>query len=382
MGRKKIALLVGTRPEAIKMIPIVKALKKFPQWFETLFIFTGQHKEHVDQIMDHFGLVPNIQLNLMSHGQTLGRFSSRAIEQLDRVFDEEKPDFLMVHGDTQTSVCGSLCAYFHKIPTGHVEAGLRSYNKYSPWPEENNRKINDVLADIMFAPTESNKNNLLREGYNASQIHVTGQTAIDLALSTRENDYRFRCDLLNQLDFQHKKIITCTMHRRENIGPPMERIFQAIRNVALSNEDIKIIYPVHLNPAVQQLAVEMLSNQNRIHLLKPLHYPDMINLLAKSTLVISDSGGIQEEATTFQIPLILARDTTERPEAIQANIVTVAGTETSKITELVAYQLQITKNSLGDIKNPFGDGKASERIAMITANYFGYTKDQLEEFKS
>ncbi|GAA3413345.1 non-hydrolyzing UDP-N-acetylglucosamine 2-epimerase [Paenibacillus hodogayensis] len=381
-ARKKIMVIYGTRPEATKMNPVVQELNKHPQWFETKVIVTGQHRQQLDQALAHSGIQPDVDLNLMKENQTLAYLTSAAISGLDQVIREEKPDFILVHGDTQTAMCGGMVAFFHKIPTGHIEAGLRSHNKYSPWLEEANRKIIDVVSDFLFAPTSTSKENLLREGYNDQDIYITGQTAIDAAIMTTRSDYRFSETRLNRLVKQKRKIITMTAHRKENYGEPMRRMFRAIRRIADENPDVSVIYPMHLSPIVRETASQLLSGHERIHLLEPLSYPDMIHLLSRSFLVLSDSGGLQEETPVFRVPLVLMRDTTERPEAVAANTAYLAGTEEESIYGVTTRLLtdKTFYNSMSNAMNPFGDGLASKRIVQIIARYFGFVSELPKPF--
>lgn len=380
---KKVMVIIGTRPEATKMGPVIRELKSHPEWFETRVVATGQHREQLDQALAHFGIRPDVDLNLMQENQTLAYLTSAAITALDRVVSEERPDFILVHGDTQTAVSGGLAAFFHKIPTGHVEAGLRSYDKTSPWPEEINRKIVDVVSDYLFAPTPVCKDNLLREGFRENQIHVTGQTAVDAAAMTIRPDYRFKDDRLNRLLRQKGRTITVTAHRKENYGLPMKRMFRAIRRVADEHPDVNVIYPVHRSPVVREAAHKMLGGHKRIHLLDPIDYPDMIHLMRHSYLVLSDSGGLQEETAVLRKPLVLMRDTTERPEAVAANAVYPAGTEESGIYGITSRLLEDESfyNTMSSGGNPFGDGRASGRIVRIIAHHFGFESALPEPFR-
>lgn len=280
-------------------------------------------------------------------------------------------------------MCGGLAAFFHKIPVGHVEAGLRSHSKYSPWPEEVNRRIVDVVADLLFAPTSIGKNNLTREGYNVEDIFVTGQTGVDAAILTNKDDYKFHEARLNDLIQHQGRIITVTAHRRENYGSPMQQMFSAIRRVADEHPDVSVIYPVHLSPSVRDAAFTMLSGHDRIHLLDTIDYPDMINLLSRSYLILSDSGGIQEETPVFKKPLVLMRDTTERPEAVTANAVNLAGTEEESIYNITTKLLNDVNlyNGMANAGNPFGDGQASKRIVQIIAHHFGFISHLPNEFE-
>ncbi|MFD0716942.1 non-hydrolyzing UDP-N-acetylglucosamine 2-epimerase [Paenibacillus sp. GCM10027626] len=382
--RKKIMLIFGTRPEATKICPVVQELKKYPDWFETKVIVTGQHKEQLQQALSNFNIQPDVDLTLMKENQTLAYLTSAAITGLDKIISEERPDLILVHGDTQTAVSGGMTAFFHKIPIGHIEAGLRSQNKYSPWPEEINRKIVDVVSDFLFAPTSISKENLIREGYNETNIYVTGQTAVDAAILTKKSNYNFKDDTINRL-IEHKgRIITVTAHRKENYGSPMVGMFNAIRRVVEENPDISIIYPVHLSPVVREIANKILTGHDRIHLIDPIEYPDMINLMARSFLILSDSGGLQEEAPVFKKPLVLMRETTERPEAITANAVCLSGTDEEMIHTITTKLLTDPNyyKAMSHADNPFGDGQASKRIVQIIAYYFGFVPDLPKEFNA
>lgn len=383
MNKKKIMVVFGTRPEATKMCPVIHELGKYPEWFETKVVVTGQHREQLYQALSHFKIKPDVDLTLMKENQSLASFTSAAVTGLDSVISEEKPDLILIHGDTQTALCGGLVAFFHKIPVGHVEAGLRSHHKYSPWPEEVNRRIVDVVTDLLFAPTSVGKDNLIKEGYNSEHIFITGQTAVDAAIYTNKPDYEFNETKLNSLIQHEGKIITVTAHRRENYGLPMEKMFAAIRRIADEHPDVSVIYPVHLSPTVREIAFKKLSGHDRIHLLDPIEYPDMINLISRSHLILSDSGGLQEETPVFKKPLVLMRDTTERPEAVTANAVYLAGTEESSIYDITARLLNDSSlyNSMANAGNPFGDGQASRRIVEILAHHFGFIANLPGEFE-
>jgi len=383
MNKKKIMVIFGTRPEATKMCPVVQELKKYPEWFETKVVVTGQHREQLHQSLSHFDIIPDVDLALMKDKQTLASFTSSAISGLDHIVAEDRPDLILIHGDTQTALCGGLVAFFNKIPIGHIEAGLRSHNKYSPWPEEANRQIVDVVTDLLFAPTVIGKENLLREGYRSDHIFITGQTAVDAAIHTNKAHYIFKENRLNSLIQHQGKIVTLTAHRRENYGQPMKNMFKAIRRLVDEQSDVSVIYPVHLSPTVRELAFDMLSGHERIHLLDPLDYQDMINLLSRSYLILSDSGGLQEETTVFNKPLVLMRDTTERPEAIAVNAVYLAGTEESSIYEITTRLLVDSEfyNKMTTASCPFGDGQASRRIVSILAHFFGFVSVLPVEFK-
>lgn len=380
--RRKILVIFGTRPEAIKMCPVVQALGRYPEWFDVRVAVTGQHREQLDQVLRHFRVTPDYDLNIMQHRQTLAYIVTAALEGLDRVIREVAPDLVLVHGDTHTTMVGSLAAFYHKVPVGHVEAGLRTYNKYSPFPEEINRRIADVVADHLFAPTPLNRANLLREGVDPRAIYVTGQTGVDATLATYRPDYRFEEPRLNEVDFRRYRVIAVTAHRRENWGEPMRRMFTAMRRLVEDHPDTLLIYPVHLSPAVREVALPILSGHSRVLLLDPISYPDMINLMARSYLILSDSGGLQEEAPVFGKPLVLMRDTTERPEAVEAGVVVLAGTETESVYAAAHRLLSDPEayRQMAQARNPFGDGRASERIAGYLAHLWGFAPARPEEF--
>jgi UDP-N-acetylglucosamine 2-epimerase (non-hydrolysing) len=375
--------IFGTRPEAIKMSPVIKELKKYPEWFNVKVVVTGQHKEQLFQALNYFNIQPDINLNLMVENQTLSSFTSLAIKELDTIIDKIRPDLILVHGDTQTSLCGALIAFLHRVPVGHVEAGLRSYNKYSPWPEEMNRKMIDIVTDLLFTPTMNNRGNLLKEGFEPEKIFVTGQTAIDAAILTHQKHYQFENPMLNQLEYGRKKVITVTIHRRENYGVPIRNIFSALRMIVDNHQDVIIVFPVHPNPNVREFTYETFLGHQRVILLDPIEYPDMINLLARSYLIISDSGGIQEEASLFQKPLVITRDTTERPEAIETGTGYLSGTDQKRIYNitkgLLARSDTLNKTN-NNYLNPFGDGCASKRIVSVIAYYFNIRSELPVEF--
>lgn len=376
---KKIMVIFGTRPEATKMCPLVLELKKYPEWYNVMLVVTGQHREQLYQAMENFNLKPDADLSIMKKSQTLAYITTSAINGLDKLMEDEKPDLVLVHGDTQTSFCGALTAFYHKIPVGHVEAGLRSFKKYSPYPEEVNRRLVDVVADLLFAPTQYSRENLLKEGYKDEQIYVTGQTAVDAALMGYKKDYKFNAEKLNEIDFNSKRVVMVTAHRRENYGQPMKQMFKAIRRIAEENKDALIVYPVHLSPVVRETANEILSGHERILLLDPIEFNDSVNLQARAHIILSDSGGLQEESVVFHKPMVLMRDTSERQEAIKTGAVYLAGTEEKSIYDIATKLLNDKEfyRKMAEAKNPFGDGRASERITNILAYHFGFTSEMM-----
>lgn len=378
---KKVLFVFGTRPEAIKMGPVIKEMQKHPHWFTVKVAVTGQHREQLVQVLEDFQIIPDLNLDLMKENQSIHSFTVEAIKGLETVFLKEKPDLILVHGDTQTAFCAALSAFFQKIPIAHVEAGLRTKNKYSPFPEEINRRLVDTMSDLYFAPTNTNKQNLVKEGIEEASIFVTGQTAIDAALMTFRKDYRFTVPAFQQLDFNKKQVAGVTLHRRENLGSAMNQVFQAIRELADENENVQFVYPVHLNPNVRKPAFAALSGHERILLCDPVSYPDMINLIGRARFLISDSGGLQEEATVFNKPLILTRDTTERPEAVGSRSITLTGTNKALIKEK-ALEILHSLPETGASASPFGDGLASKRIAEAAAVYLGLAQQLPEPFKA
>ena len=355
----KVMTVFGTRPETIKMSPLVKELKTRSE-IETIVCVSAQHREMLDQALDAFHITPDYDMDIMQSGQTLSDITSRVLYGIEDILKKEKPDIVLVHGDTTTSFASALAAFYQQIRIGHVEAGLRTYDKYSPFPEEINREFIGLVADMNFAPTERSKQNLINEGKDPKTITVTGNTAIDALLTTVQEDYNN--DLLDWA--KGSRIVLLTAHRRENLGEPMRQMFRAIKRVMQKHKDVKIIYPVHLNPIVQQTAKEILGDSDRIKLIEPLDVIDFHNLINRSYLILTDSGGIQEEAPSLGKPVIVLRDTTERPEGIEAGTLKLAGTEEDTIFELTD-QLLSDENEykkMSKASNPYGDGFASKRI--------------------
>lgn len=355
----KVMTVFGTRPETIKMAPLVKELKKRDE-IETIVCVTAQHRQMLDQVLNAFQIVPDYDLDIMKQGQTLSDITTRVLQGLENVIKEVKPDIILVHGDTTTTFAGALAAFYNQVAIGHVEAGLRTYNKYSPFPEEANRQFVGVVSDMNFAPTEQSKENLLKEGKNPESIIVTGNTAIDALQTTVRDDYEH--EIIDWVG--EARMIMLTAHRRENLGEPMRNMFRAIRRIIEKYEDIKVVYPVHLNPIVVQTAEEIFGDCDRVKLIKPLEVLDFHNLLNKSYLILTDSGGIQEEAPSLGKPVIVLRDTTERPEGIAAGTLKLAGTNEEVIYQLIDELLsdKAEYERMSRASNPYGDGKASERI--------------------
>lgn len=359
MMKIKVMTVFGTRPETIKMAPLVKELKKREE-IETIVCVTAQHRQMLDQVLHAFQIVPDYDLDIMKQGQTLSDITTRVLQGLESVIKEVKPDIILVHGDTTTTFAGALAAFYNQVAIGHVEAGLRTYNKYSPFPEEANRQFVGVISDMNFAPTEQSKENLLREGKNPDTIIVTGNTAIDALKTTVRDDYEH--EIIDWVG--ESRMIMLTAHRRENLGAPMKNMFRAIRRIIEKYEDIKVVYPVHLNPIVVQTAEEVFGDCDRVKLIKPLEVLDFHNLLNKSYLILTDSGGIQEEAPSLGKPVIVLRDTTERPEGIAAGTLKLAGTNEEVIYQLIDELLsdKAEYERMSKASNPYGDGLASKRI--------------------
>ena len=378
MGKLKIMVVFGTRPEAIKMAPLVLELQKQKEVIETITVVTAQHRQMLDQVLETFNIVPDYDLDIMGESQTLLDITSKILNQLDPVIKKEKPDMVLVHGDTTTTFAASLVAFYNQVRIGHVEAGLRTFDKYSPYPEEMNRQMTDDLADLYFAPTGESKANLLKVNHPESSIVVTGNTAIDALKLTVQEDYHH--EVLDQLD-PAKKVILVTMHRRENQGQPMRAVFGALREMVDQEPTIEVVYPVHLSPAVQEAANDLLGEHDRIHLIEPLDVLDFHNLASRSYFIMSDSGGVQEEAPSLGKPVLVLRDTTERPEGVKAGTLKLVGTDPavvkSTMTELLSNESLYLQ--MANARNPYGDGKASERIVQAIKHYFGQG-EAAEEF--
>ncbi|HOK42943.1 MAG TPA: UDP-N-acetylglucosamine 2-epimerase (non-hydrolyzing) [Thermoclostridium caenicola] len=381
MKRIKVMSVFGTRPEAVKMAPLVKALEANP-YMESSVCVTAQHREMLDQVLDIFGIRPDYDLNIMQDRQTLADITTRALEGLYDVFGKAAPDIVLVHGDTTTTFAAALAAYYLKIRVGHVEAGLRTHDKYFPYPEEMNRRLTGAIADLHFAPTVSNRENLIREGISPEKIYVTGNTVIDALSTTVSDGFVFGDPFLKGFSFDNKRVIAMTAHRRENIGRPFEEIFAAVRKIADDFTDVHIIYPVHLNPLVGEPARRILGDHPRIHLIKPVNVQEMHNLMARSYLVLTDSGGLQEEAPALGKPVLVLRNETERPEAVAAGTVRLAGTGYESVyrsvRELLDREELYTK--MARAVNPYGDGRASRRIVEALLHGFGITGERPADF--
>ena len=379
MKKVKVLSIFGTRPEAIKMAPLVKELEKDDR-IDSFVCVTAQHREMLDQVLDIFQIKPDFDLDIMKDRQTITSITTRSLEGLEGVMEELNPDIVLVHGDTSTTFAGALAAFYNKVKVGHVEAGLRTYDKYSPYPEEMNRVLTGNIADIHFAPTNNNKNNLLKENIKDG-IFITGNTVIDALDYTVDKDYKFKDEVLKEIDFTSKKHILLTAHRRENLGEPLENICRAVRRLVEENEDINVIYPMHLNPRVRETAREILGDLDRVDLIAPLDVLDMHNLMERSFMIMTDSGGIQEEAPSLGKPVLVLRSETERPEAVEFSTVRLIGTEEEDIykagTLLIRDKEEYKK--METAVNPYGDGKASKRIVDFLLYSFGFEKS-MEEF--
>ncbi|MFC4402864.1 non-hydrolyzing UDP-N-acetylglucosamine 2-epimerase [Gracilibacillus xinjiangensis] len=374
----KVMTIFGTRPEAIKMAPLVLELKKRPEQFQAIVTVTAQHREMLDQVLEIFDITPDHDLNIMKARQTLAQITTRALEGLDQVMQETKPDIVLVHGDTTTTFAASLAAYYNQIAVGHVEAGLRTWNKYSPYPEEMNRQLTGVMADLHFAPTTKSSQNLVNENKKQETIFITGNTAIDALSTTVSDDYTH--PVLDQVG--DKRLVLMTAHRRENLGQNMQQMFRAIKRLVDEHQDIHVVYPVHLNPVVQETANEILGNDPRISLIEPLAVVDFHNFASRAHLILTDSGGVQEEAPSLGVPVLVLRDTTERPEGIEAGTLKLAGTDEDNIFTLANELLsdEEAHRQMARASNPYGDGRASERIADAIRYFFNQTNEKPSSF--
>lgn len=380
VSKIKVMTVFGTRPEAIKMAPLVLALKERADEFEAVTVVTAQHRQMLDQVLEIFKIKPDYDLDVMKQRQTLSEITSNVLMNLDKVIATEKPDIVLVHGDTTTTFAASISAFYNQTAIGHVEAGLRTWDKYSPFPEEMNRQLTDVLSDLYFAPTSQSEANLLQENHPQKAIYITGNTAIDALKQTVQSDYNH--SILDVVDAD-KRMILVTMHRRENQGEPMKRVFKVMRQVVETHDDVEIVYPVHLNPVVQEAAQDILGNHPRIHLIDPLDVVDFHNLAARSFFIMSDSGGVQEEAPSLGKPVLVLRDTTERSEGVEAGTLKLVGTQPGQVHDAMVELLddQAVYEAMAHAKNPYGDGQASQRILDAIAYHFGQSKEKPEAFK-
>ena len=382
MKKLRLMTVFGTRPEAIKMCPLVLEMHKYPEYIEPIVAVTAQHREMLDQVLELFRIKPDYDLNIMASGQTLYDITTRALNGLKEVIEEAKPDRVLVHGDTTTTFAGALAAFYAQVPVGHVEAGLRTGNKYSPYPEEMNRKLTGSIADMHFAPTSTSKENLLKENVNPEAIMVTGNTVIDALQTTVKANYEFADAEFNKIFARGNRLILMTTHRRENLGEPMRNVYKALRKVLETHADVEAIFPVHKNPKVREIVQEELGGLERVHLIEPMDYEPFANLMGKVDIVLTDSGGIQEEAPALGKPVLVLRDTTERPEAVDAGTVKLVGTgyedvlrETNLLLDDPAHY-----QKMAEAANPYGDGKACERIIRAILQKKGYNIKILSEF--
>ena len=380
MNKIKVMSVFGTRPEAIKMAPLVRALQA-SESIESIVCLTGQHREMLDSVMDIFHLKGDYDLNIMEKRQTLSTITTKTLLGMEQVLEEAKPDLVLVHGDTSTTFAGALAAFYHQVKVGHVEAGLRTWDKYSPFPEEMNRTLVGDIADLHFSPTRANAENLRREAI-MGEIFITGNTAIDAMQYTVRRDYTFTTELLNHLDFVHRRVIAVTCHRRENYGKPMQDIMHAILEVVERHPDVEVVYPVHLSPVVRECAFPILGGHDRIHLIDPIDVEEMHNLIARCAFVMTDSGGLQEEAPALGKPVLVMRRETERPEAVAAGTAKLAGVEKDVIVSMANELLDSPEAYaiLAKAVNPYGDGHACARITQAIEWYFGRTAERPADF--
>lgn len=383
MGKKiKVMTVFGTRPEAIKMAPVVLELQKHPDTIIPVVAVTAQHRDMLDQVLNLFKIKPDYDLDIMAAEQTLFDITSRSMLGLDKVLQKEKPDIVLVHGDTTTTFAGALAAYYHQISVGHVEAGLRTHNKYSPFPEEMNRKLTGSIADLHFAPTDTSKANLLEESVNEEGIFVTGNTVIDALHKTVRDDFVFDSELLQNIDYGGKRVILVTTHRRENLGEPMRQVYKALRKLVDEFADVEVVFPVHKNPKVREVVSQELGGLDKVHLIDPLDYEPFANLMHRSHLILTDSGGVQEEAPALGKPVLVLRDTTERPEAVAAGTVKLIGTDKDVVYNEAKLLLtdEAEYKKMAEASNPYGDGKASARIIQAILYHYGIADHKLDEF--
>ncbi|MDK2932030.1 MAG: hypothetical protein PWR07_2161 [Bacillota bacterium] len=382
MPRKKVMAVFGTRPEAIKMAPVVRAVRECDD-IECVVVVTAQHREMLDQVLDLFNIVPDYDLDIMREGQSLTDIAVRALAGLEAPVVRERPDLVLVHGDTSTTFVASLVAFYHHVQVGHVEAGLRTHDKYFPFPEEMNRRLAGCLADIHFAPVENHKRNLLAEGVRAEAIHVTGNTVIDALVDVAGRPYEFRDPVLASIDFGRRKVLLVTAHRRENLGEPMREICHALKDIVDAHPDVEIVFPVHMNPLVRADVMAILQGVPRVHLMDPVDYQAMVALMKRCYMVLTDSGGLQEEAPSLDKPVVVLRDVTERPEGLEAGTLVLAGTDRRRIVDRARELLEDPEAyaRMANARNPYGDGRASERILAAILWRFGISPERPEDFR-
>lgn len=381
MKKIKVMAVFGTRPEAIKMCPLVLEMRKYENIIPIVCV-TAQHREMLDQVLEIFDVRPDYDLDIMKTRQSLAGITTRVLEGMEQVFQKERPDIVLVHGDTSTSFVAALAAFYEQIKVGHVEAGLRTYDIYSPFPEEMNRQLTGRIANLNFSPTRRNFDNLIKENVSADTIYITGNTVIDALKTTVRPDYEFKDENLKTIDFENRRVIMVTAHRRENLGKPLENICNAIKDIVTQYPDTEVVYPVHLNPAVRETVWSILGDTERVHLIDPIDVEELHNAVARSFMVMTDSGGIQEEAPALAKPVLVLRRETERPEAADAGTVKIAGVDREEITKLAKELLDNEEeyNKMAHAANPYGDGSASERICRALLYEFGITDEKPENF--
>lgn len=379
---KKIAVIFGTRPDTIKLASIILELKKEKKFFKVITIATAQHRQMLDQVLNIFKITPDYDLNIMVPQQSLATLTKNTIGKLGEVLLKEHPDMVIVQGDTTTTFVGSLVAFYHQIPVGHVEAGLRTNDKANPFPEEINRRLTSVLTDLHFAPTDTAKKALLKENISAESIFVTGNTVIDALNISIKKNYKFTVPLLNEVISRRKKIILVTMHRRENWGKPMKGACNAVKRLAIQYPDFNFVFPVHLNPVVKEVVHNTLDNLKNVFLIAPLDYSDFVNFMSKTYLIITDSGGVQEEGPHFGIPILVLRKVTERPEAVKYGTVKLVGLDEDKIfrTSKRLIENKSAYKKMASAVNPYGDGLSAKRTVQILKNYFNISNSLIKEF--
>jgi UDP-N-acetylglucosamine 2-epimerase (non-hydrolysing) len=372
MNRRKVVTIIGTRPEAIKMAPVIRELARHGDTFEHVLVTTAQHREMLDQVLRAFDIKPDVDLSLMQQNQSLAAFASRSLMSLSELLSELNPDAILVQGDTTTVMSAALAAFYQGVQVGHVEAGLRSFDRRNPFPEEINRRMAGCLSSLHFAPTERARQNLLREGVPDDAVFVTGNTVVDALKSIRLEE-RFDDETLARLDYTHRRVLLVTAHRRENHGDRLRSICRALKTLVATFEDVDVVYPVHLNPNVSDAVHEELDGVAGVHLVKPVSYTDLLRLMSRCYLILTDSGGIQEEAPSFHKPVLVLRELTERPEVIEAGAGKITGTESSRIVEVAGQLLTDAREyaKMSSVENPFGDGHAAERIVRILADRLG-----------
>ncbi len=383
MNKVKVMSVFGTRPEAIKMAPLVLELEKNPN-IESIVCVTAQHRQMLDQVLEIFDIKPDYDLNIMKERQTLVGITARVLEGLDEVIKEAKPDIVLVHGDTSTSFVGALAAFYNQTMVGHVEAGLRTYDIYSPFPEEMNRNLTGRIAQMHFSPTIQNKNNLLKENVLEENIYITGNTVIDAMKTTVKENFVFDTELLNKIDFENKRVITMTAHRRENLGEPLENICKAVKRLVEKYDDIEFVYPIHMNPAVRETVNAILGDMDRVNIIEPINVDELHNLMARSYMVMTDSGGIQEEAPSLAKPVLVLRRETERPEAVDAGTVKIAGVDEEVIFKMACELIDNKEayNKMAQAANPYGDGNASLRIIDAILYQFGILDKRPDDYNN